>query len=78
MLFRSVIVTENGEERTVATLGPGEYFGERALITGDPRNATVVARGEGRVAVLSKEDFEQALNRAPGLREQLTRIYFGR
>ncbi|MGZ4736876.1 MAG: cyclic nucleotide-binding domain-containing protein [Acidimicrobiia bacterium] len=29
--------------RTVATLGPGDYFGELSLIDGDPRSASVVA-----------------------------------
>lgn len=73
-----VIVEENGVERVAATLEPGQYFGERALITGEARNATVTARGAGRLAVLSKQEFQQALNQAPDLPEQLTRIYFGR
>lgn len=73
-----VIVSENGVERVAATLGPGQYFGERALITGESRNATVIGRGDGRLAVLSKEEFQQALKLAPELPEQLTRIYFSR
>lgn len=74
----NVFVQENGEESIVATLGPGQYFGERALITGEARNATVVAKGEGRLAMLRKEEFQQAINLAPGLPEQLARIYFSR
>jgi len=31
------------EGRDVAALGAGDFFGEAALITGEPRNATVVA-----------------------------------
>ena len=31
-------------DREVATLGPGNFFGEVALISGEPRNATVVAQ----------------------------------
>ncbi|MBR9973545.1 ATP-binding cassette domain-containing protein [Magnetospirillum sulfuroxidans] len=73
-----VIVSQNGSESAITTLGPGQYFGERALITGEPRNATVVGRGDGRIATLSKQDFQQALRLAPDLPEQLTRIYFGR
>lgn len=73
-----VVVSENGVDRVAATLGPGQYFGERALITGELRNATVVGRGDGRLAALSKQEFQQALNLAPDLPEQLKRIYFGR
>ncbi|OJX82960.1 ATP-binding cassette domain-containing protein [Magnetospirillum sp. 64-120] len=73
-----VVVTENGQDRVAATLGPGQYFGERALITGETRNATVIGRGDGRIAMLSKAEFQQALNLAPDLPEQLKRIYFGR
>ncbi len=73
-----VVIRENGQDRIAATLGPGQYFGERALITGETRNATVIGRGAGRIALLSKEEFQQALNLAPDLPEQLKRIYFGR
>lgn len=65
-------------DAVVATLGPGQYFGERALITGEVRNATIIGKGGGRLARLSKEDFHKALNMAPSLQDQLTRIYFGR
>ncbi|MCA1909388.1 MAG: ATP-binding cassette domain-containing protein [Magnetospirillum sp.] len=73
-----VMVGENGQQRVAVTLEAGQYFGERALITGETRNATVIGRGAGRVAMLSKEEFQQALRLAPALPEQLKRIYFGR
>lgn len=73
-----VMVRENGVDRLAASLGPGQYFGERALITGEGRNATVIGRGSGRLAVLSKDDFQLALRKAPDLPEQFARVYFGR
>ena len=73
-----VRVADAAGERMVATLGVGQYFGERALITGETRNATVVGRGPGMAYALDKENFDAALAAAPSLREQLKRNYFAR
>ena len=65
-------------ERVVATLAGGRYFGERALITGEVRNATIVARGEGAVYALGKAAFDAAIASAPSLQQQIRNIYFSR
>ena len=62
----------------MATLGAGHYFGERALITGEKRNATIVAREPGMAYALDKASFEAALASVPSLQEQLKRNYFAR
>jgi CRP-like cAMP-binding protein len=36
-----VLKRSNGRQRMVTTLGPGEFFGEMAVVTGMPRSATV-------------------------------------
>lgn len=46
----------------LAELGPGDSFGEEALISGAPRNATVTMRSEGLLLRLDREDF-RALRR---------------
>ena len=43
------------------TLGPGEYFGERALMTSEPRAANVIAMTELECIALDKDDFEAHL-----------------
>ncbi|HAF09402.1 MAG TPA: hypothetical protein DCK98_04895 [Chloroflexi bacterium] len=43
--------------RYVRTLGPGDGFGELALIFGVPRTATVTAKGPLAVGVLGRPDF---------------------
>ena len=45
----------------VAELGPGEFFGELALLTGAPRAATVTAESELEVLVLSRREFRTLL-----------------
>ena len=58
-----VAVSINGTE--VATLGPGEFFGELALLDGGPRMATVTMASPGRLLVLIRPEFNGLLERAP-------------
>ncbi|MGA8757912.1 MAG: cyclic nucleotide-binding domain-containing protein [Stellaceae bacterium] len=48
-------------------LGPGEFFGEIALLTGGPRNATIVATQPCTLLTLDIVDFRQLLGHQPGL-----------
>ena len=48
-------------------LGPGAFFGEVALLTGGPRNATIVALRQCTLLSLDIADFRQLLARQPDL-----------
>lgn len=48
-------------------LGAGHFLGELALLTGDPRNATVVATRDCKLLVLDIVDFHELLARQPEL-----------
>ena len=67
----SVQVGADGAEREVATLGPGTFFGERSLMTGEPRSATTVARSDVECYRLAKGDLEKILKRRPELADAL-------
>jgi hypothetical protein len=53
------------DQRVVATLSSGQYFGEMALINNAPRNATVRAKTKSTVAVLGKQNFVIMLKLMP-------------
>jgi len=57
--------------QTVDTLGPGQYFGELALLDGEPRSATVTSETEIEVAVLGRRMFRTLLREFPDLAVQL-------
>ena len=50
-----------GKVNLVDRLKRGDVFGEEALLTGDPRNANIVAMSDGIVMRLAKTDFEELL-----------------
>jgi putative peptide zinc metalloprotease protein len=52
---------DGGEERNLATLGPGSLFGEAALLTDAPRNATVRATESCELLVLRRPDLLEAI-----------------
>jgi CPA2 family monovalent cation:H+ antiporter-2 len=53
-------------------LGPGDYFGEMALISGAPRSADVTATDYSKFATLGRRDFNRFLQRFPELRTQIS------
>jgi NADH:quinone reductase (non-electrogenic) len=55
----------NGTQTHVATLGPGDCFGEMALVNDVSRNATVRARTTMNVLLISKSDFDQLKTSVP-------------
>jgi len=58
----------------MAQLGAGEMFGEMALLTGEERSATVIARTPMELYELDKGDFDAMLSHAPQLASGLSRI----
>ncbi|HVF24064.1 MAG TPA: cyclic nucleotide-binding domain-containing protein, partial [Pyrinomonadaceae bacterium] len=69
-----VQVNENGRPRTVATLNEGDFFGEMALFTGEPRTANVVALEETEVLEIGFAAMKQVFDTNPNLVESLSFI----
>ncbi|MGV3483159.1 MAG: ATP-binding cassette domain-containing protein [Planctomycetaceae bacterium] len=60
----------------LATLGPGDFFGETALITGEPRNAHVDAKTDITVLTLDAESFREAMAERATMDEEVRRSLF--
>jgi CRP-like cAMP-binding protein len=57
--------------RKVGEIGPGEFFGELALLIDADRNATVTALTPMEAIVLSRREFEAALAEAPRMTRKI-------
>ncbi len=79
-----MFIIESGEvdvvvgEVVVARLGPGKFFGEMALMTGEPRTATVRGVGPCRLLGIDDRALRGVLAAAPELAEHISRVIEGR
>jgi CRP/FNR family cyclic AMP-dependent transcriptional regulator len=62
---------EHGKEVQLNTQGPGEYFGELALIDQAPRSASVMTLEPSQLAVVSRQDFQRCLAENPDIAVEL-------
>ena len=64
----------DGGEKVLAKLGPGDYFGEMALISHKPRSATAKAVNLVTAMTISQEDFENLHDNLPALKENIDKV----
>ncbi len=69
ILEGEAIVQRNREK--INALGPGDFFGELALLTRNPRNATVIAATDMTLLVLSRSEFVKLIDSLPELTHKL-------
>lgn len=62
-------VRRNG--RKVATLGPGDFFGELAVLAGVPRTATVIADTDMVVEAMNRQEFSSLLDESPAMAKKI-------
>jgi CRP-like cAMP-binding protein len=56
---------EDGKEINLATFSKGDFFGELALVDGEKRSASAVAKTDVRAAVIFKPDLDQFIEKYP-------------
>lgn len=68
----------DGERKRLAVLGPGRFFGEMGLMTGSPRQATVIARSEVVCYQLDTETFQDTIVKRPSIADDISKIIASR
>ncbi len=69
---------QGGSAQVIGTLHAGQFFGEMALLTGDARAATVVAKTDVECYRLDRASFQELLVGKPQIAEEITRVVGGR
>ena len=67
MIIASGSASVRRKGRKIATLGPGDFFGELALLAGVPRTATVIAESDMIVEALNRAEFATLLDESPSI-----------
>ncbi len=70
-------ITEQ-EAHLLTTLGPKDFFGEMAILSEEPRSASVRTRSQVTALVIEKEEFKEILNRRPEIAQEIIRVLIAR
>src|SRR5215510_5400241 len=60
-----IVESGAGKSEVVAILGPQDWFGEMALLSGEPRSATIHSVKETTLWRLRREDWDELIERHP-------------
>jgi CRP/FNR family cyclic AMP-dependent transcriptional regulator len=69
--IKITLPADTGDEAILATLRPGDFFGELALLDGAPRSATAVAIEPTETFILARDRFRELIATEPVMREAL-------
>ena len=69
-----IVDKTQGDGVVVATLGPGNFFGEMSLLTGAVRTASIRVKEDAEFVVIDRESFRSTLVNNPSIAESLSRI----
>jgi transcriptional regulator with AAA-type ATPase domain len=72
--IRIVEINEEGGERNIEGLNPGDFFGERALLAGESGNFSMIANQNCTLLELRKEQLNELLQKKPDLNQAFYRM----
>ncbi|MBI4543285.1 MAG: cyclic nucleotide-binding domain-containing protein [Gemmatimonadetes bacterium] len=77
VIVRGAVAIHSGGE-PIATLGPGEAFGEMAVLDSEPRSATAITHEETEVLRIGSEEFYEILHEQVEIAEGVIRLLSNR
>jgi CRP/FNR family transcriptional regulator, cyclic AMP receptor protein len=76
--IKVTILGDDGREVILSMLGPGDFFGEMALLDNEPRSATAIAVEETELLSLHRTDFQAVISDNRDIMSALIRILSAR
>jgi CRP-like cAMP-binding protein len=76
--IKVTILGDDGREVILSVLGPGDFFGEMALLDNEPLSATAIAVEESELLSLHRNDFQSVLNDNKSITSALIRVLSAR
>ena len=76
--IKVTILGDDGREIILSVLGPGDFFGEMALLDNEPRSATAIAVEESELLSLHRNEFQSVLNDNKSITSALIRVLSAR
>ncbi|MCB1051763.1 MAG: cyclic nucleotide-binding domain-containing protein [Acidobacteria bacterium] len=73
-----ILMKQDAKIYKLATLGSGDFFGEGAMLTSQPRNASVLALEDTEVLILKQDQFQNLVNSHPEIHEIVESIWITR
>jgi CRP/FNR family transcriptional regulator, cyclic AMP receptor protein len=65
--LKVVQTAKDGRKKVLSTMGPGETFGELAMLDGHPRSASVETLAASELLVIARKDFRDLATATPGI-----------
>jgi len=76
--IKVTILGDDGREIILSVLGPGDFFGEMALLDNEPRSATAIAVEDSELLSLHRTDFQSVLSDNRSITAALIKILTAR
>ena len=73
-LLQVRVAREGDQDLVIASMEPGEFFGEMSLLAGEPRSATVVAHVDSVVFEIRQSDFSEILEKRRELVDSISHM----